>query len=243
MTEPHLYFRGAAVKFEVYCDEAHQDVLTSKQPRARYLMIGSLWVPQALRDELKTRISVLRKHHSVWGEIKWSKVSPSRKDFYMDLIDLFVSYEHNLRFRCIAVDRTQVNPLLHTDSELGFYKFYYQLLHQWILYSNVYRIFCDAKSNRDRKRLSVLARCLSKANVGSRIESVQSLSSHEVVLIQFCDLLLGVASSRLNETLQEGTIKCALVQRLEAALERPLVPTYRTEGKFNIFKIQLQGGW
>jgi hypothetical protein len=232
------------MRFEIYCDEANPDVLTSANPRARYLMIGSLWLPVELRDEIKSRVGALRQQHHAWGEIKWSKVSPNRRDFYVELIDLFVSYGENLRFRCIAVDRTQLNLALHdNDGELGFYKFYYQLLHHWILDFNEYRIFCDVKSNRDPKRLSVLGRCLSRANLTSSIVSTQSLPSHEVILIQLCDLLLGAASSRINDTLREGTAKSAVVQRLEVALGRALAPTHKTEEKFNIFKIRLQGGW
>ncbi len=232
------------MQFEVYCDEANPDVLTSEKPRARHLMIGSLWLPVELRNEIKSRIRTLRQHHQAWGEIKWSKVSPSRQAFYIELIDLFVGYGDNLRFRCIAVDHTQINLALHdNDGELGFYKFYYQLLHHWILDFNDYRIFCDAKSNRDPKRLPVLARCLSRANLTSSIENVQSLPSHEVVLIQLCDLLLGAASSRINDTLRAGTAKSAVVQRLESALGRPLAPTRKAEEKFNVFKIRLQGGW
>lgn len=232
------------MKFEVYCDEANPDVLTSENPRARYLMIGSLWLPVDLRNEIKARVRALRQSHQAWGEIKWSKVSPNRKDFYVELVDLFVSYGDNLRFRCIAVDRTQLNLALHdNDGELGFYKFYYQLLHHWILDFNDYRIFCDVKSNRDLKRLPTLAQCLSKANLSSNIESIQSLHSDEVVLIQLCDLLLGAASSRINNTLRDGTAKSAVVRRLETALGGPLAPTHKTEEKFNIFQIRLQGGW
>jgi hypothetical protein len=232
------------MKFEVYCDEANPDVLTSANPRARHLMIGSLWLPEELRNEIKARVGALRERHAAWGEIKWSKVSPNRRDFYVELIDLFFAYGDNLRFRCIAVDRTQLNLALHdNDGELGFYKFYYQLLHHWILDFNAYRIFCDVKSNRDPKRLPVLARCLARANLTSSIDGIQSLPSHEVVLIQLCDLLLGAASSRINDTLRDGTAKAAVVQRLESALGRPLAPSHKGEEKFNIFKIRLQGGW
>jgi hypothetical protein len=100
-----------------------------------------------LRGEIKARVGALRERHQAWGEIKWSKVSPNRGDFYVELIDLFFAYGENLRFRCIAVDRTQLDLALHdNDGELGFYKFYYQLLHHWILDFNAYRIFCDIRS-------------------------------------------------------------------------------------------------
>lgn len=232
------------MNFEVYCDEAHPDVFTSTKPRARFLMIGSLWLPASLRNEMKNKILLLREKHQTWGEIKWSKVSPNRKDFYIELIDLFCDYKDNLRFRCIAVDRTQVDLKLHNnDGELGFYKFYYQLLHHWILDFNDYRIFCDAKSNRDLKRLPVLKRCLTRANLTSKISDIQSLHSREVVLIQICDLLLGAASSRINETLKNGTAKESVVKQLEEKLGKTLAPTYKGEEKFNIFKIRLHGGW
>lgn len=232
------------MRFEVYCDEAHPDVLTSRKARSRYLMIGSLWLPERLRSELKKQVLALRQEYGIWGEIKWTKASPSSAHFYLGLIKLFLAYGEDLRFRCIAVDRNQLDLKLHDgDGELGFYKFYYQLLHHWILDFNEYRIFCDAKTNRDPRRLPVLERCLDRSNLSSDISQIQSLPSREVVLIQLCDLLLGAASSRMNRTLSEDTTKHQLVDRLETAVGHRLIPTAKSEEKFNIFRIQLQGGW
>ncbi|KPK90623.1 MAG: hypothetical protein AMJ88_15745 [Anaerolineae bacterium SM23_ 63] len=232
--------------FEVYCDESMPDLFSSKKPgKRRYLMIGSLWLPASLRDEIKKKIHELREKHNTWGEIKWNKISHPRLDFYLALIDLFISYDLNLRFRCIAVDHSQVDvSLLDNDEELGFYKFYYQLLHHWILDFNKYRIFCDVKTNRDPQRLKVLQRCLQYANLSSKIEDIQSLPSSSVVLIQLCDLLLGTASSRMNKTFKMGSAKEQVLQSLEQHLVKAtLAPTSRNEQKFNIFRIQLGGGW
>lgn len=234
------------MKFEVYCDEALPDLFTSKHPCARYLMIGALWLPAELRDDAKGKIDRLRERHRVWGEMKWTKISPSKAEFYAELVDLFTSYGTDMRFRCIAVDRTQVDLALHgNDGELGFYKFYYQLLHHWILDFNEYRIFCDLKTNRDRSRLQVLKRCLGYANRTAEIADVQSLPSPQVALLQLCDVLLGAASSRLNATLTVGSAKAAVVRRLETQLKLrgTLAPTNVAEKKFNIFKIRLEGGW
>jgi len=198
------------MKFEVYCDEAMPELFTSKKPGGQYLMIGSLWLPATIRGELKIKIRQLREKHNTWGEIKWTKVSPARLSFYLNLIDLYVSYKLELRFRCIAVDRTLVNMALHeNDKELGFYKFYYQLLHHWILDFNNYNIFCDTKINRNTTRLQILKHCLQHANISSIINDVQSLPSKQVVLIQLSDLLLGAANSRINETLKKGLFKCS----------------------------------
>lgn len=233
------------MKFEVYCDENHPELFTSKQPTVRYMLIGSLWIPSELRNEVKSKIWDLRKQHETWGEIKWSKVSRSKLNFYSALIDLFQGYGDQMRFRCIAIDHTEFDKQWHDDdNELGFYKFYYQLLHHWILDFNEYSIFCDTKTNRDLTRLSELNKCLNNANISSKINQVQALPSRQVVLIQLCDFLLGMASSRLNDTLKDGGPKKQLLERLERQLGiEKLQPTYRSERKFNIFKIDLRGGW
>ncbi|WP_319760759.1 DUF3800 domain-containing protein [Maridesulfovibrio sp.] len=231
--------------FEVYCDENFPDLFTSTSPKARYMMIGGLWIPSGLRSHVKESVSNLRERHQAWGEIKWTKVSPSKIDFYLDLIDLFFSYQESMRFRCIAIDREVYDGAINNgDNELGFYKFYYQLIHHWVADHNTYKIFCDTKTSRDKTRLSVLHRCLCNSNHLSQIQSIQALPSKQVVLIQLCDLLLGAASSRINETLTEGSAKSMLVQRIENRLGiYKLAPTYRDAIKFNIFKINLQGGW
>tara|TARA_R110002124_G_scaffold87355_2_gene224946 strand:+ start:303 stop:1001 length:699 start_codon:yes stop_codon:yes gene_type:complete len=232
------------MEFEVYCDEAHPDLFTSQKPQAQYLMIGSLWLPAALREEVKTKIKVLRQEHNAWGEIKWTKVSPSQLAFYIELVEMFIGYGDKMRFRCIAVDQQQINMDLHQgDHELGFYKFYYQVLHHWILDFNSYRIFCDLKSNREPARFTKLRQVLDNANLSADVQCVQALPSKQVTLIQLTDLFLGAASSRLNQTLREGSAKEALVLELEQRLGRRLGPTWRSERKFNIFNIDLRGGW
>ncbi len=233
--------------FEIYCDEVYPDLFTSNKPPVQYLMIGGLWLPADLREESKRKISELREKHSVWGEMKWRKISLSKQAFYEELIDLFMGFGMDMRFRCIAVDKDEVNfTLFHgNDRELGFYKFYYQLLHHWIYDFNGYSIFCDLKTNRDRTRLSALHRCLANSNRSAEISTVQSLPSPEVTLLQLCDVLLGIAQGRLNQRTTKGTAKEAVTMRLEERLNvnGVLTPTPRWEEKFNIFRIRLNGGW
>ncbi len=123
-------------------------------------------------------------------------------------------------------------------------KFYYQLLHHWIQDFNEYNIYCDVKKNRDPLRLHTLKNYLDASNISSTIKNIQSLPSRELVLIQFCDFLLGAASSRMNNMLRVGSAKEAVVQYLEKSLGvEKLIKTVRDEQKFNVFKIRLKGGW
>lgn len=233
------------MKFEVYCDESRPDLLCSKKPTAQYMVIGGLWLPEDQRARMKNDIHALRDKHKVGGEFKWQKVSPSRLDFYRDLADWFIAQGDQLRFRCIAVEHEKVDLLRfhESDQELGFYKFYYQMLHHWILDFNEYVVFCDFKSNRVRGRLSELARCLGKTNLSSEIINVQAIRSRESVLLQAVDVLTGVAAASLNNTLKVGGAKWELVTHLEQSLGKSIQATYRSEQKFNVFVIDLAGGW
>jgi len=233
------------MKFDVYCDESRPDLLDSVRPRAKYMVVGSLWLPTEERAGFKQQIHALRDRHRVGGEFKWQKISPSRVAFYSELIDWFISQGDRLRFRCIAVeqDKLQLVTFHESDQELGFYKFYYQLLHHWILDFNEYAIFCDFKRNRLRNRLHVLRRCLESANLSSTVGMVQAIRSQESVLIQAADVLTGVAAGRLNNDLRVGSTKFLVVTRLERSLGRQIAPTPKGEAKFNVFKIDLAGGW
>lgn len=234
------------MKFEVYCDESHPDVLASQGNHAQYLLIGSLWLPADLRAKIKEQIKRLRQTHHFNHEIKWHKVHADRESFYQDLIHLYLEHGELLRFRCIAVDSAKVNLVRfhENDQELGFYKFYYQMLHHWLLSFNEYTIFCDEKTNRRTDRIKTLKQVLNNANLSSRITSVQALPSKEVGLLQLTDFLLGMASSRLNNTVGANSCKDRLICYLEQRLDvRPLGPTCKSEQKYNIFKINLDGGW
>lgn len=238
--------KGYIMDYEVYCDEAFPDLFTSKHSSKKFLTIGALWLEKSMRTDIKEKINEIRKKHNAWGEIKWNKISQSKLDFYFDLVDLFMSYGYDLRFRCIVIDSSAVDLKLHhnNDGELGFYKFYYQLLHHWILDFNTYSIFCDTKTNKDPERIKILHRCLKSSNLSSEILNVQALPSKEVVLIQLSDFLLGMASARMNNTLKENSAKSRVVEELERKLNvHRLGPTYQNELKYNVFNIRLDGGW
>ena len=233
------------MKFEVYCDESRPDLLSSSKPQARYMLIGSIWLKKEDRNNFKTQIHQLKNKHKIGGEFKWQKISCSKKNFYLDLIEWFIRQGENLRFRCIAIDRERVN-LLHyheNDQELGFYKFYYQLLHHWILDFNEYSIFCDYKSNRGRDRLHILKRCLELSNLSSNVLSAQSVRSRESVLIQLADFFTGMAASRINNTLGSKSAKNEVTQKFEKHLGKRISHTLKSEQKFNVFVINLHGGW
>lgn len=233
------------MKFEAYCDESSPDAIGKNNSSSQFLVIGSLWLPSRDRNEFKDGIHSLRNEFRVGGEFKWNRISPSRQEFYCRLIDYFFDQGSRLRFRCIAVDCDKVD-LAHfheSDQELGFYKFYYQLLHHWILDFNDYTFFLDFKQNRRRDRLHVLKRTLDLSNLSSKVLDVQAVESRQSVLVQLCDVLTGAVARRLNKLPDESVAKAAVLTRLENRLGRSISPTTRAEQKLNVFRINLSGGW
>jgi hypothetical protein len=228
---------------EIYCDESRQDLLTSQHPSAIYTLIGSLWINHENREELKNHIKDLRKQYNVWGEIKWSKVSSLKEEFYKRLIDLFFEYPKTFYFRCVCVDSRQVDNNLFNqgDGELGFYKFYYHVLYHWINDNPINcRVYCDIKPNRKKDRLKVLFRTLKNTSMGS-VESIQALNSSENVMLQFCDYLLGLTSASLNKSVLPGSTKMNLIKYFEELKGSKIKPTPKNVKKFNVFCIKLRG--
>ncbi|GBE31019.1 hypothetical protein BMS3Bbin04_02060 [bacterium BMS3Bbin04] len=231
--------------FDVYCDESQPDLLSSEFPKYKYLVIGSLWLQTEFRENMKQRLHGLRETHRIGAEFKWQKVSTSRSDFFKSLIDLFFSEGAALRFRCILVDNALVDlDRFHdNDHELGFYKFYYQLIKPWILDHNDYNIFLDHKQNKALDRLPILKRCLSYSNITSSVSNLQAIRSEESVLIQFTDFITGIVSSHMNNSIVSSSAKKELIQYFQTKLGHELRPTSRSENKVNIFRIIFEGGW
>lgn len=229
------------MNFEVYCDESRQELFKTRPPGENYVLIGGIWIKAADREGHKEAIKAVRRRYGVAGEFKWNRVSPSRVDFYKALVNRF--FDRDIRFRAIALraDELDVVRFHDADNELMFHKFYYQLLHHWILDFNKYRVFVDTKTNRKRDRIFTLGECLRNSNLTSDV-SVQALPSHELDLIQLADVLIGAVSYKLHRR-STSEAKLAVVAEMEKRLDREIGPTPRSEEKFNVFRFRSGGGW
>ncbi|MGV8948808.1 MAG: DUF3800 domain-containing protein [Candidatus Paracaedibacter sp.] len=68
----------------VYCDESCH--LQSNEDHV--MALGAIYCPQEKTHEVSERIRELKVQYKIKKslELKWSKVSPSKKDFYISLI-------------------------------------------------------------------------------------------------------------------------------------------------------------
>jgi len=231
---------------EIYCDESRQDLFTTRSTTAgSFFLVGGVWIESSKRTTVKLRLLEARKRHGVYGEVKWSKVSAGKIAFYEELVGIFFTEE--VRFRCVVVNREYISrdkiAKYHSaDAELGFYKFYYQLIHHWLVEFNSYSIYLDAKSNRLSSRLHSLREVLQNSRVVAKVKFVQALPSKESQLIQLADLLVGAVGARLNDTCHGGA-KGRLLGCIEGHLGHEVQETLPSEQKFNVFRIRPRALW
>lgn len=228
----------------VFCDEAHQDLLFARNKRYKYACIGSLWVEETKKAIVAEEFKQLRYKYKLYGEIKWKKVSPNQISFYKELIDLFFKYNNTeeLKFRCICINSHIIDNKKYNncDGELGFYKFYYELLYQWInCYNNYYKIYCDKKNSEDNNRRTTLKEILNNV-VGKKVLQVQSLHSVSSPMIQFTDFIIGLTITKMNKAVKENSTKADLIRYFEQKLGKEIKASSKNENKYNVFVIKLQ---
>lgn len=140
------------------------------------------------------RINALKHQHGIKNEFKWGNVFSNKLGFYKALVDLFFDKEfHDVYFRCVVIDATEIDNERYNDNdqELGYYKFYYQLIHNWINPKDNYYIFTDYKTNKEKDRLHELRRILNRQYVNDKIEIIQAIDSSESVILQLQNILMG----------------------------------------------------
>jgi hypothetical protein len=223
--------------YNVYCDEScHLE--NDRQP---VMVLGAVWCPTEKAHEIMIRLREIKQKHNMKPkfEVKWSKVSASKKALYLDFIDYFFD-NNDLHFRALIAEKTDLQHAAFGQShDEWYYKMYFNMLKVLISPKCHYRLYLDIKDTRGGTKVSMLHEILSN-NVydfsRSIIEQVQIIRSHETEILQLADLLIG-AISYVNRD-QSGNIgKVALVMRIQERSHYSLKRTtlYREE-KVNLFR-------
>jgi hypothetical protein len=220
----------------IYCDEScHLE--NDKQP---IMLVGGVWCPELKISEISARIKEIKKAHHAQGEIKWTKVSPSRIDFFKEIIEFFFN-NPDLHFRCFVV-RNKEN-LNHQAFNMGshdvfYYKMYFGMLNKILSPDNVHNIYIDIKDTRSSRKVQKLREVLCN-NVydftNQMIKKIQHIRSEESEIMQIADLLIG-AVGYFNRVLSDSNAKRDLVNLIRAKFLIDLgSSTPLSETKFNLF--------
>ena len=223
--------------YNIYCDESCH----LENDHQKVMVLGAVWCPQSQRAAIARQIRAIKLKHGLSSdfEIKWTKVSPNKLDFYLDLINLFFK-DPRLHFRAIVIpDKSKLNHALFDQTHDDFYyKMYFQLLKIIFCDDNRYRIYLDIKDTRSQGKVDKLHDYLGNAHYDfnkEMIERVQHVHSHKIEQLQLADLLIG-ALSYLHRALDTSEAKQAIINCIQEKSGRNLIcSTLPSEKKFNIF--------
>lgn len=223
--------------FNIYCDEScHLE--KDHQPA---MVLGAVWCPLDKTREIAQRLREIKVAHDLAAdfEIKWTKVSPAKPRFYLDVMDYFFD-DDDLHFRALIVP--DKNLLRHAEFQQShddwYYKMYFDMLKIILDPKARYRIYLDIKDTRGGAKVAKLHEVLCNDRYDfSRqiIERVQLVRSHETEILQLADLLIGTVSYA-NRGLMTSTAKLALIQRMRRRSGYDLTKkTLYREDKVNLF--------
>lgn len=222
--------------FNVYLDESCH----LENDPATVMMLGAVWCPVVKTREISIRIRDIQKQYglSTEFEIKSTKVSPAKQDFYQAILDYFLD-DDDLRFRGVVIsDKTKLDHEKFGQShDEWYYKMCFTLLEPVVVPKKQYSIYLDIKDTRSEQKRRKLEEVLRTANYdgsGNIVKKVQQIRSHESKLMQLADLIMGVVTYA-NRGLDTSSAKIALVNRLRQRTGLSLTrSTWLREPKLNL---------
>lgn len=226
----------------IYCDESCH----LQNDDSDIMVLGAITCPEQFKKSIYDDIRELKIEHglSSWMEIKWTKISDSKIEFYYDLIDYFFS-NNNLSFRgIVATHKKELdhNKYNHGDYNEWYYKMYFRLLDPLIYEIDEYRIFIDIKDTKGGPKVRKLQDVLCNNIYDFKqevIKDIKQINSKESELLQLTDLFIGALSyyhrnKQFTYGANLGKVKILdrLLNEYGIDLSRK---TSRFENKFNIF--------
>ncbi len=223
--------------FNVYCDESRH----TSDPTQPYMVIGAVRCPRELKHELVGQIHRMQARHNAHGELGWKRVSPNKQAFYQELIALFANTP-NLQFRCLVANRNELNHAQFNDgdSELGFYKLYYQMLVHWLQPGHTYHIYLDWQQNKSQRRFHDLSAVLKNKLKGrAAIACLEPVTSDNLPLLGLADVMIGAVGYAWNH-FSGSACKLDICERVRAAggLDSLAQGTMPSANKLNIFHFE-----
>jgi hypothetical protein len=231
--------------YNIYCDESGH----MEHDHEKVMVLGTVWCPLEKTREITVRIREIKARHGLSHnfEIKWTKVSPAKERFFLDIMDYFFD-DDDLHFRALIVP--DKSSLRHDDfgqsHDDWYYKMYFDMLKVILSPTAKYRIYLDIKDTRSAAKVAKLHEVLcNKFYDFSReiIERVQTVRSHELEALQLADLLIG-AVAYVNKGRSGNAGKEALVERMRERSHYSLtLSTLLREDKVNIFRWHASGAF
>ncbi|MDR6938682.1 DUF3800 domain-containing protein [Arcanobacterium hippocoleae] len=226
----------------IYCDESTH-LPHDAQP---FMVLGAVVCPTAKSRDVAVRLREIRDKHQIPTsfEIKWTKVSPAKLDFYLDIIDYFFD-DDDLNFRAVVAPKKGLDherfQQTHDD---WYYKMMFYLIRNVIPAQDEAYVYFDKKDTNGHQKIIRLRDVIANAEYDfnrGNIRRLQIVESHHVGLLQLADLLIG-AVNYANRGDVASQAKLRLIERIRQRSSVSLTrTTLLSEMKMNIFRWRAQG--
>jgi hypothetical protein len=196
----------------IYCDES--------EGKGRFFsnFYGGALIEASRREGIETLL-MQAKSAKLQGELKWTKISEYNEAEYIQFIDRFFDLVQDGFIKMRVMFTQNINRIDHVDDydpDEKYFKLYYQFVkHAFGLrFCNPgskqaisASVFIDnapdtkAKLENFKSHLSSLSEfpIFKKARVRIEMDAIMEIQSHEHILLQAVDIVLGSIQFRLNE--------------------------------------------
>ncbi len=206
----------AEKEYSIFCDES--------EGKGKFYsnFYGGLIVGSSQYQRITQKLNDKKAELNFFGEVKWQKVTERYLGKYEDLIKCFFEevIGGNLKVRIMfSQNAHQPQGLTHEDHEMGYFKLYYQFIKHAFGLSFVeaqpegtnlrlyFDQFPDTKEKVEQFKGYLLGlnsnNRFRNANIILSKENIAEVRSHEHVLLQCLDIVLGAICFRLNDKHKE----------------------------------------
>jgi hypothetical protein len=179
---------------------------------------GGLIIGASQYQRITDRLNEKKRELNLHGEVKWSKVTERYLEKYSALVTVFFEevIAGNLKVRVMfRQNADQPTQLSDEDHEMGYFKLYYQFIKHAFGFIHIQprstgtklRIYFDQFPDTREKVVQFKGYLLGlgkslefrRANILLFEENITEVRSHDHVLLQCLDIILGSISFRLND--------------------------------------------
>lgn len=204
-----------------------------------YMILGAIWCEKDKLDGLNEKIKLIKMRHGISShrEIKWTKVSSAKLDYYKELADFFVA-EPSLKFRAVVISKEGLDHQRFGQTEDDFY---YKMM--FVMLKNIaqktqeeeLKIFLDYKDTWSNGRAVKLADYLQHTAALQGSYKAQPIRSYESAALQLADFLIGAVAYKCRG-LATSEAKTELVEYIENVVGQDISrKTPFGIDKFNLF--------